>query len=52
MALPVITARPGEPLTEAIRLMREHGVSSVVVFDGTETRGIVKRDDIIKEVAK
>jgi CBS domain-containing protein len=32
--------------------MREHAINSVVVVDGMNLAGIVKRDDIIREVAK
>ncbi len=52
MAHPVITIGPEAPLKDAIRLMRDNRISSVVVADGTDIQGIVKRDDIIREVAK
>jgi CBS domain-containing protein len=32
--------------------MRENQINSVVVVDGGNLAGIVKRDDIIREVAK
>ena len=52
MSRPVITIAPDTPLGEAVALMKEHAINSVVVADDDELKGIVKRDDIIKEVAK
>jgi len=52
MTQPVITIGTDAPLAEAIRLMRDNHIGSVVATDGTDIRGIIKRDDIIREVAK
>ncbi|MDN7024162.1 CBS domain-containing protein [Methanoculleus sp. FWC-SCC1] len=52
MTRPVITIAPGTMLGEAVATMLEHHVNSLVVTDGDEIRGIITRDDIIKEVAK
>jgi CBS domain-containing protein len=53
MSHPVVTvSNPDAPIQDAIRLMREHHINSVVVADEKELKGIVKRDDIIQEVAK
>ena len=52
MSRPVITIMKDAPVIEAVGLMREHHVNSVVVLDGTGLAGILKRDDIIREVAK
>lgn len=52
MSRPVITIAPGAPISEAVDLMRKHHITSVVVADGRDLKGIVKRDDIIREVAK
>jgi CBS domain-containing protein len=52
MSRPVITIGKDAPVTEAVELMREHAINSVVVVDGMNLAGIVKRDDIIREVAK
>ena len=52
MSRPVITIAPGAPITEAVALMRNHHITSVVVADGRDLMGIVTRDDIIREVAK
>jgi CBS domain-containing protein len=52
MSRPVITIGKDAPVTEAVGLMREHAINSVVVVDGMNLAGIVKRDDIIREVAK
>jgi CBS domain-containing protein len=52
MSRPVITIGKDVPVTEAVELMRKHQINSVVVVDGMNLAGIVKRDDIIREVAK
>jgi CBS domain-containing protein len=52
MSGPVITIAPDAPLREAVAMMRKEHISSVVVVDGNEIKGILKRDDIIKDVAK
>jgi CBS domain-containing protein len=48
----VITISPGAPLSEAVTLMREQHVNSMVVMEETEIKGILKRDDILREVAQ
>jgi len=52
MSKPVIVIASDQPLGDAVRLMRDHQIASVVVQDGDELKGILKRDDIIREVAK
>jgi len=52
MKSPVITVTPSCPLREAIALMRREQVNSLVVLERGTLVGIVKRDDIIKEVTK
>ncbi len=52
MTKPVMTITSDAPLSEAVQIMRDQHVNSVVVVDGNEIKGIVKRDDIIREVAK
>jgi len=52
MTSPVITVSPGTDLQEAIAMMGRHHVNSLVVMENGIISGIVKRDDIIKEVAK
>jgi CBS domain-containing protein len=52
MTSPVITTGPSTPLPDAIALMEKHHVNSLVVMDNDTVSGIIKRDDIIKEVAK
>jgi CBS domain-containing protein len=52
MTHPVITISPGTPLSEAVTLMREQHVNSMVVMEETEIKGILKRDDILREVAQ
>jgi CBS domain-containing protein len=44
--------RSSEPLTEAARMMRDHGVGSVLVVDDGEFRGLVTdRDIVVRAVA-
>jgi CBS domain-containing protein len=52
MTSPVIMTGPSTPLPDAIALMEKHHVNSLVVMDNDTVSGIIKRDDIIKEVAK
>ena len=52
MTSPVITTPAATPLPEAIALMAKHHVNSLVVMENDAICGIIKRDDIIKEVAK
>ncbi|NYT04941.1 MAG: CBS domain-containing protein [Methanomicrobiales archaeon] len=52
MSRPVQTVSSGSTLGEVVEQMYRHQVNSIVVLDGDELKGIVKRDDIIKEVAK
>jgi CBS domain-containing protein len=52
MTRPVVTISPEDGIGDAVLLMREKHVSSLVVVEGEEIKGILKRDDIIKEVAK
>jgi CBS domain-containing protein len=52
MSRPVITVRKEEPVTAVVALMRQNHIHSVVVMDGANLVGIVKRDDVIREVAK
>ena len=51
MTRPVITCPPETPIREAVRIMRDQHINSIVVVDAGGIRGIVKRDDIIKDVA-
>jgi CBS domain-containing protein len=52
MSRPVITLGKEERVTAAIGLMEKNHISSVVVVEGMNLAGVVKRDDIIREVAK
>jgi CBS domain-containing protein len=52
MTSPVITTEPETLLPDAIALMEKYHVNSLVVMDHDTVSGIIKRDDIIKEVAK
>jgi len=52
MTSPVITVNPGTLLPDALELMRKNHVNSLVVVENGAISGIIKRDDIIKEVAK
>jgi CBS domain-containing protein len=52
MTKPVTTITPDCPLTDAIALMGRLHINSLVVMENDTISGILKRDDIIKEVAK
>ncbi|HIJ07172.1 MAG: CBS domain containing membrane protein [Methanomicrobiales archaeon 53_19] len=52
MSRPVITINPGEPISSAIALMRRHQINSIIAETAGEIKGILKRDDILKEVAQ
>lgn len=52
MTSPVHTTSPETPVSQAVSSMNAHRVNSLVILDGTEIVGIIKRDDIIREVAK
>ena len=52
MTSPVITIPSETPIPEALELMRKNHINSLVVVDKGAISGIIKRDDIIKEVAK
>jgi CBS domain-containing protein len=52
MTSPAITAEPDLPLPDAVALMRREQVNSLVILEKGTLVGIVKRDDIIKEVTK
>ncbi len=52
MTRPVISVPPEAKVSEIVRLMREYHITSLVVTADRELKGIVKRDDIIREVAK
>ena len=52
MTSPVITVTPATPIPDALALMEKHHVNSLVVMENGTVTGIIKRDDIIKEVAK
>ncbi len=52
MNRPVITVALEAPVSELVQQMSEHHITSLVVESKGDVRGIVKRDDIIREVAK
>ena len=52
MTSPVLTVDPETPVQKALELMKNHHVNSLVVIKNGTVTGIIKRDDIIKEVAK
>jgi CBS domain-containing protein len=52
MTSPVITTGPDLPLADAVAEMEKHHINSLVVVENGSIVGIVKRDDIIREVAK
>ncbi|HUU75014.1 MAG TPA: CBS domain-containing protein [Methanoregulaceae archaeon] len=52
MSRPVITVSPETSVSDAVQLMRSHCINSLVVTEGKDIKGIMKRDDIIKGVAQ
>lgn len=52
MTSPVITVPPATPLNQAVSTMNRHQINSLVVVENSDIAGIIKRDDIIREVAK
>jgi CBS domain-containing protein len=47
-----MSLRSSEPLTEAAKIMRDHGVGSVLVVDDGEFRGLITdRDIVVRAVA-
>jgi CBS domain-containing protein len=52
MSSPVITTGPEVPLADAVAEMENLHINSLAVVENGSIIGIVKRDDIIKEVAK
>jgi CBS domain-containing protein len=47
----VTTASPEDTFVEVARLLRERGISSIVVMDGEEISGIVTERDLVSLVA-
>jgi len=52
MTHPVLTAPPETSAAEAVQMMIGRRINSVVIIRGQEVLGIVKRDNILQEVAK
>jgi CBS domain-containing protein len=52
MSRPVITISPGASIRDAVAVMRDQGINSLIVVEDQIIRGIIKRDDIIREVAQ
>jgi CBS domain-containing protein len=52
MTSPVVTVPVNSLLPDALELMRKNHINSLVVMENGTISGIIKRDDIIKEVAK
>jgi CBS domain-containing protein len=52
MSHPAVIIGPGSRVSEAVTKMRENHVNSLVVTENNDILGIIKRDDIIREVAK
>ncbi len=51
MHVDVKTARPEDTFADVAKIMRLHGISSVVVLDGSKLAGIVTERDIVNLVA-
>ena len=52
MSRPVVTIAPDATLGDAVSIMRDRHINSLVVVEDKEIKGIVKRDDVIKDVAQ
>ncbi|MCX6692798.1 MAG: CBS domain-containing protein [Methanoregula sp.] len=52
MTSPVITTPPDTPVNRAVSTMNRYEINSLVVVEKSDIAGIIKRDDIIREVAK
>ena len=52
MTSPVATISPDQKITDAIALMKKEQINSLVIVENNTISGIIKRDDIIREVAK
>jgi CBS domain-containing protein len=52
MTSPVITTPLDTPVNRAVSTMNRHQINSLVVVEKSDIAGIIKRDDIIREVAK
>ena len=52
MSHPVMTIHPDALIGEAVSVMRDKSVNSLIVVADQEIKGIIKRDDIIREVAQ
>ena len=52
MTSPAVTVSPDQMLPDAIASMGRQHINSLVVVENNTISGIIKRDDIIKEVAK
>jgi CBS domain-containing protein len=52
MTSPVITTGPDVPLGDAVEEMEKKHINSLVVVENGSIMGIIKRDDILKDVAK
>ncbi|MDD4253977.1 MAG: CBS domain-containing protein [Methanofollis sp.] len=52
MTHPVLTAPPETSAADAVQMMIDRRINSVVIVRGSEVLGIVKRDNILQEVAK
>lgn len=47
MTRDVLTVRPEEPISEAIRKLRTHGIKRLPVVEGRKVVGIVTRNDLL-----
>jgi len=48
MKSPLITARLNDTIQEAAKRMLEHGISSLIIIEDSELKGIVTKSDIVK----
>lgn len=50
MSSPVITTQPNSPVLDIIKLMKKHGVGSLIVVDKEEILGIITERDLLSKV--
>lgn len=46
----VVTISPDRTIADAVRLLVEHGIGSLLVQDGSDIRGILTERDILRQV--
>jgi len=50
MSKPLITIKPDTPLSEALSIMRKHGIRRLPIVEGDELIGIITEKDLIRKI--